>query len=119
MRMRKKKHCDERLEKCSSLWIKNPEEYIGKWSEIFGNSNPIHIEIGCGKGQFVCNMAKQHPDINYIAIDVVPDVLVIALEKASAQEVENVRSNFSNMDSCIFCHYIPSHKKRQDRFICK
>lgn len=91
MRMRKKKHCDERLERCSSLWIKNPEELSGKWNEIFGNSNPIHIEIGCGKGQFICQMAKNNPDINYIAIDVVPDVLVIALEKATAQEVENVR----------------------------
>lgn len=91
MRMRKKKHCDERLENCSSLWIKNPEEIKGKWSEVFNNENPIHIEIGCGKGQFICQMAELHPDINYIAIDVVPDVLVVALEKATAKEIENVR----------------------------
>lgn len=91
MRMRKKKHCSERLERCESLWIKKPEEYKGKWHELFGNSNPIHIEVGCGKGQFVTQMAKLHPDINYIAIDVEPNVLVIALEKATAAEVENVR----------------------------
>ena len=91
MRMRKKKHCDERLENCSSLWIKNPEELKGQWNNIFNNENPIHIEIGCGKGQFICQMAELHPDINYIAIDVVPDVLVVALEKATAQDIKNVR----------------------------
>lgn len=91
MRMRKKKHCAERLEKCERLWIKNPEEMKGKWNELFGNDNPIHIEIGCGKGQFVTQMAEKNPDVNYIAIDVVPDVLVIALEKADAAESSNVR----------------------------
>jgi tRNA (guanine-N7-)-methyltransferase len=91
MRMRKKKHCDERLENCSSLWIKTPEELKGQWNNIFNNENPIHIEIGCGKGQFICQMAELHPDINYIAIDVVPDVLVVALEKATAQDIKNVR----------------------------
>lgn len=103
MRMRKKKHCDERLEKCSSLWIKNPEEYKGKWSEIFGNDKPIHIEIGCGKGQFICKMAELNPDINYIAIDVVPDVLVLALEKAVAAEVPNVRLIIA--DAARLCDY--------------
>ena len=91
MRMRKKKHCAERLERCESLWIKQAEDYKGKWSEIFGNDNPIHIEIGCGKGQFITTMAQKNPDVNYIAIDVVPDVLVIALEKATAAEIPNVR----------------------------
>lgn len=91
MRMRKKKNCDIRLEKCESLWIKNPEELKGKWNDLFENSNPIHIEIGCGKGQFITGMAEQNPDINYVAIDVVPDVLVIALEKATAKDIKNVR----------------------------
>ena len=91
MRMRKKKHCGERLEKCSSLWIKNPEEFKGKWNSIFQNDNDIHIEIGCGKGRFITEMAKQNPDINFIAIDSVADVAVIALEKAVENEIENVR----------------------------
>ncbi len=103
MRMRKKKHCAERLERCESLWIKNPEELKGKWSEIFGNDNPIHIEVGCGKGQFVTQMAALNPDVNYIAIDVVPDVLVIALEKATAAEVSNVR--FIIADANKLCDY--------------
>ncbi len=103
MRMRKKKNCDIRLEKCESLWIKNPEELKGKWNDLFGNSNPIHIEIGCGKGQFITGMAEQNPDINYVAIDVVPDVLVIALEKATAKEIKNVR--FIIADAAKLCDY--------------
>lgn len=91
MRMRKKKHCADRLEECASFWIKEPEKVKGNWSRLFGNDNPIHIEIGCGKGQFICGMAQEHPDVNYIAIDVVPDVLVLALEKAAAMNLPNVR----------------------------
>ena len=91
MRMRKKKHCSERLECCAELWIKEPEALKGKWRGLFGNDNPIHIEIGCGKGQFICTMAQNNPHINYIAIDVVPDVLVTALEKACAMGIQNVR----------------------------
>lgn len=48
--MRKKKNCDARMERCSDIWIKEHEKYKGKWAERFGNDNPIHIEIGCGKG---------------------------------------------------------------------
>lgn len=103
MRMRKKKHCDERLENCSSLWEKNPAENKGKWNSVFGNENPIHIEIGCGKGQFICQMALDNPNINYIAIDVVPDVLVLALEKATAANIPNVR--FIIADAGKLCDY--------------
>lgn len=91
MRMRKKKHCAERLEKCENLWIKQPENFKGKWCDVFNNNNPIHIEIGCGKGQFITRTALKNPNINYVAIDVVPDVLVIALEKATAAEIPNLR----------------------------
>ena len=103
MRMRKKKNCDIRLERCESLWIKNPEELKGKWNDLFENSNPIHIEIGCGKGQFITGMAEKNPDINYVAIDVVPDVLVIALEKATAKDIKNVR--FIIADAAKLCDY--------------
>ncbi|MBQ3038420.1 MAG: tRNA (guanosine(46)-N7)-methyltransferase TrmB [Clostridia bacterium] len=111
MRMRKKKHCSERLEQCSQLWIKEPEQYKGKWSEIFGNDNPIHIEIGCGKGQFICGMAQNNPDINYIAIDVVPDVLVLALEKATRSELENVRLIIA--DAGKLCDYFEYDEIKQ------
>lgn len=97
MRVRKKKNCDARMEKCSSIWVKNPESHKGKWSSLFGNDNPIHIEIGCGKGNFVVGMAKMYPNINFIAIEKVEDVIVMAMEKACAAELSNVL--FMDMDA--------------------
>ena len=97
MRMRKKKNCGVRMEKCAGVWIKTPEDFKGKWHELFENNNPIHIEIGCGKGRFITETAKQNPDINYIAIEKVEDVLVMAMEKATENELSNVV--FIDMDA--------------------
>lgn len=97
MRMRKKKNCDARMERCSDIWIKNPEEHKGKWKEVFGKDNPIHIEIGCGKGNFIVGMAKMYPEINFIAIEKVEDVIVMAMEKTVAAELDNVY--FMDMDA--------------------
>ena len=97
MRMRKKKNCALRMERCSDIWIKNPEENKGKWKEIFKNDNPIHIEIGCGKGNFVTGMAKLYPDVNFIAIEKVEDVIVMAMEKAVDSGLTNVL--FMDMDA--------------------
>lgn len=90
MRVRKKKNCQKRMEDCGSLWIKEPQGLKGKWQERFGNNNPIHIEIGCGKGDFITGMSKMYPDINFVAIELVEDVIVMAMEKAMAQECSNV-----------------------------
>ena len=97
MRMRKKKNCGVRMEKCAGVWIKEPERFKGKWNELFENENPIHIEIGCGKGRFITETAKLNPDINYIAIEKVEDVLVMAMEKATENELSNVV--FIDMDA--------------------
>lgn len=106
MRVRKKKHCGERMEECADIWVKEPEKNKGKWSEIFKNDNPIHIEIGCGKGRFITETAKANPDTNYIAIEKVPDVLVMAMEKAAAEDVKNLV--FISMDA----------KRLEDVFDC-
>lgn len=90
MRMRKKKNCAARIERCSDIRITEPEQYKGKWNEVFGNENPIHIEIGCGKGSFITGMAKMYPDINFIAIEKVEDVIVMAMEKTMEQGITNV-----------------------------
>lgn len=103
MRMRKKKNCDTRLDKSGSLWIRKPEEYIGKWNEEFANSNPIHLEIGCGKGKFICEMAQKYPEINFIALEVVKDVMVIAMEKAEPLGLKNLR--FIIADAANLCEY--------------
>lgn len=97
MRMRKKKNCAARIERCGDIRITEPEQYKGKWNEVFGNDNPIHIEIGCGKGAFVTGMAQLHPDVNFIAIEKVEDVIVMAMEKAVSMGLTNVR--FMDMDA--------------------
>lgn len=55
--------------------ILKPEDFSGKWHEIFGNNNPIFIEIGCGKGQFITGLARMNKDINYVAIEKVEEIL--------------------------------------------
>ena len=99
MRMRKKKNCGVRMERCSDLWIREPEQYKGKWHEVFGNDNPIHLEIGCGKGKFITELAAKNPDINYIAFEKNLDVLVLASEKIKNAGLNNVR--FVAGDACI------------------
>ena len=91
MRMRKKKNCDLRLDKSGSLWIRTPEEYKGNWHKEFANENPIHLEVGCGKGKFICEMAQKYPEINFVALEVVKDVMVIAMEKAEPLGLKNLR----------------------------
>lgn len=108
MRMRKKKNRDRRLESCASLWVKEPEAYKGRWAELFENDNPLQIEIGCGKGQFITQTALLNPNINYVAIDVVPDVLVVALEKAVSLGLENVR--FIIADAARLDEYFEKHE---------
>ena len=53
----------------SCFVIHDPEEYRGKWKNLFGNDYPLHIEIGMGKGKFIMGMAELHPDVNYIGIE--------------------------------------------------
>ncbi|MDD3402027.1 MAG: tRNA (guanosine(46)-N7)-methyltransferase TrmB [Hespellia sp.] len=74
--------------------VKNEKEQKGSWQQIFGNEHPVHIEIGMGKGQFILNMAKAHPDINYIGIERYSSVLLRALEmydREDYQELLNIR----------------------------
>lgn len=101
MRMRKKKNLETRLECCQDNLIiidredrnfnsaKINKDYID-FNEFFGNDNPIYLEIGCGKGQFVCEMAKMHPEINFIAVEKVANVIVSACENAKKQNIDNI-----------------------------
>jgi len=74
----------------SEFVIQNPEEYKGRWNTLFGNNNPIHIEIGTGKGKFIIQMALQNPNINYIGIEKYSSVLLRALEKRKEHELSNL-----------------------------
>ena len=71
--------------------IQEPEQKKGKWAEVFGNDHPIHIEVGMGKGQFIIEMAKRNPEINYIGIEKYSSVLVRAIEKLEDFEQNNLR----------------------------
>lgn len=74
--------------------IKRPEAQKGCWRQVFGNKNPIHIEIGMGKGRFLLNMAVKYPEINFIGIERYSSVLLRAVEKFDTEEfnmLKNVR----------------------------
>ncbi len=102
MRMRKKKNLDSRLDECREYLLETEEEIkdfskagenkkIFDYKSIFGNDNPVRLEIGCGKGQFILETAKRNPDINFIAIEKVQNVIVAACEKVKKEQLPNVR----------------------------
>ena len=76
----------------SSYCINTPAKFKGLYkSQVFGNDNPLHIEIGMGKGQFITTLAKQNPDINYIGIERYTSVLLRAIQKVEDEEISNLR----------------------------
>ena len=74
-----------------------PEGMAGTWSQIFGNNNPVHIEIGMGKGRFITTLASMNPDINYVGIEKYSSVLLRAVEKQDELCLPNLR--FIRMDA--------------------
>ena len=74
-----------------------PEGMAGTWSQIFGNNNPVHIEIGMGKGRFITTLASMNPDINYVGIEKYSSVLLRAVEKQDELCLPNLR--FLRMDA--------------------
>lgn len=91
MRMRKKKHLDERIAKRNNLYVLESVEFYKKkdkfpdyldYKTLFGNDNPVEMEIGCGKGKFIVEHAKKNPDVNYIAVEKLSNVIVSAAELA-------------------------------------
>lgn len=88
MRIRKKPWAEEEIDTNKSI-ILEPAENKGKWKDFFGNDNPIHVEIGCGKGQFLSQMSKLNPDINYIGIEREKQIIVTALKKSRLADVSN------------------------------
>lgn len=89
MRLRNIKGSKEFIE-ASPYVIQEPEKLRGKWSSLFHNEHPLHIEIGMGKGQFIHELAASNPDINYIGIEMYSSVLYRALEKRAESELQNL-----------------------------
>lgn len=99
--MRKKKHLEERLAKCDNvitlfsedcnvLTAIEKKEYID-FKALFGNDNPVVLEIGCGKGKFSCELAKREPDVNVLALEKCANVLVMACESAIKENITNLK----------------------------
>lgn len=99
--MHRKPHLEERLEACSdivtiadlnekNMSVAADMPAVLPLEKIFGNSNPIHLEIGCGKGKFVCETAAAHPEINFVAVEKISNVLIEALERAKEEKYNNV-----------------------------
>lgn len=90
MRLKKVPGALERIE-ASDYVIKDGKEYFGKYETLFEKKQPIHIEIGMGKGKFITEMAQLHPEINYIGIEKFDSVLIRALEKQEEMELSNLK----------------------------
>lgn len=96
MRLRNVKGARNVMEESEYVFT-DPENTAGKWSEIFGNNNPVQIEIGMGKGKFITTLAGLNPGINYIGIEKYSSVLVRAVEKQNELKLPNLK--FIRMDA--------------------
>lgn len=136
MRIRKKKWAAPELSKCP-FYTKEPDKYKGKWETVFPKNQPIHMEIGCGKGTFAGTLAKNNPNINYIALDIKEDMLGVARRNIvkifDGEDIDNlflVEKNCEMIDHAFskedniqrmyinFCNPWPKdkHKKRRLTF---
>lgn len=100
MRLKNVKNASVTIEN-SNYVIKNPNIYKGKWNEVFENNNPICIEIGMGKGDFIIGMAQLFPDINFIGIEMFDSVIVRAVQKLEEKQITNlklIRMDANNID---------------------
>lgn len=89
MRLRHIPGAEEKIAQ-SPYVVQDPAAYKGRWAELFGSTNPVEIEIGMGKGQFIMEMAAGNPDKNYLGIERYPSVLLRGLEKRQEEELSNL-----------------------------
>ncbi|MFD2630477.1 tRNA (guanosine(46)-N7)-methyltransferase TrmB [Oceanobacillus kapialis] len=114
MRQRNKPWADTFLQENKHLVIPEAQQHKGNWNKVFGNNNPIHIEIGTGKGQFLVGMAEQYPNINFIGIELAKSIVVTAAQKIMESPQQNIlllNENAANLreifaDGEIACIYL-------------
>ena len=90
MRLRNLKNKNDLIRDCMYL-VYNPEKYKGSWNKVFKNNNPIHVEIGMGKGTFIKNMALAFPNINFIGIEKFDGVVARAINNINENIPDNLR----------------------------
>ena len=110
MRMRNKKHGAERLAACGNLLLDKPDAPFCGARDILGEDLPLWLEIGCGKGDFACRMAELHPDVCFVALERVANVMVIAVEKAAARaDARPDRLRFAIADAGTLADWFAPH----------
>ena len=98
MRMRKKKNLIPRMERCEDRLIRDPYDRPGRWRELMPQAREIHVELGCGKGRFTAGTAAAEPDVLLLAVEMVPDAMVVAMERCVNAGLENVFFISANAD---------------------
>lgn len=129
MRIRHKPWAKPELESCS-FYIAEPSKLRGTWLDEFGNGQPLHMELGCGKGGFIADMAVQHPAVNFLAIDLKSEMLVLAkrnLEtkdphtaahvRLMSQDIERIDQMMAPEDQVerIYINFCPPWPKERDK----
>ena len=99
MRMRKKKNLIPRMEACGNWLIPDPFALKGRWRELMPQAKELRVELGCGKGRFTAGTAAVEPEILLIAVEKVPDAMVMAMERARDAGLQNVR--FIDADAAL------------------
>lgn len=108
MRLRGRKGIREDIERQKELVVLNAKDHKGKWAELFGNNNPIHAELGMGKGRFISEMSKKYPNINFIGVDMYDELIRKASEKAkvahglTVENEEDVVLSIPNLRLMLF-----------------
>lgn len=99
MRMRKKKNLVPRMERCGACLIENPYDLPGRWREtLMPQARELRVELGCGKGRFTAGTAAAEPDVLLIAVEMVPDAMVVAMERCTRENLKNVYFVSANAD---------------------
>ena len=98
MRMRKKKNLIPRMERCGDYLIRDPYDHIGHWLDLMPDAREIRLELGCGKGRFTAGTAALEPDVLFIAVEMVPDAMVVAMERCAGAGLTNVYFVDANAD---------------------
>lgn len=91
MRLRNIKNAQEKLLDFPTLVIQNPNQYIGKWSTVFGNNNDIYLEIGMGKGKFITTHASRNTNINYIGLEISDSMVLKAAREINLKGLNNLK----------------------------
>lgn len=109
----------------NSYLVKEPQKYKGKWNDVFGNNNPICLELGMGRGSFIIEMAKQNPNVNYIGIEIDNNQTAYAINNINNQKISNLRiicadardiiNFFGKEINTIYLTFSEPWPKKQDR----